>query len=131
MISGVQEGLCNFTWKEYFDILHFIICIHRNSKILAFIFQNISNNHDQNCGTSVKNVQHLAKLVLLKQKVTLITLLKKKSVKNPNIYPGILFVVAFCTRFWANFLERCWDFFNLQSSLKFWIFLIHFQYVIT
>ena len=78
MISDVQEGLCNFALKEYFDMLHFIIYIHRNPKILAFIFQNISNNHDQNCRTLVKNIQHLARLILLKQKVTLITLLKRK-----------------------------------------------------
>ena len=55
MISDVQEGLCNFALKEYFDMLHFIIYIHRNPKILAFIFQNISNNHGQSCPTSVKN----------------------------------------------------------------------------
>ena len=79
MISDIQEGLYNFALKEYFDMLHFIIYIHRNPKILTFIFQNISNNHDQNCRTSVKNVQHLARLFLLKQKLTLITLLKRKS----------------------------------------------------
>ena len=79
MISDVQEGLCNFALKEYFDMLYFIIHIYRTPKILAFIFQNISNNHDQNCRTSVKNVQHLARLFLLKQKLTLITLLKRKN----------------------------------------------------
>ena len=78
MISDVQEGLCNFVLKEYFHMLYFIIYIHRNPKILAFIFQNISNNYDQNCRTSVKNIQHLARLALLKQNVTLITLLKRK-----------------------------------------------------
>ena len=78
MISNVQEELYNFTLKEYFETLHFIIYIHRNQKILAFIFQNISNNYDQNCRTSVKNIKHLARLVLSKQKVTLITLLKRK-----------------------------------------------------
>ena len=78
MISDIQEGLCNFALKEYFDMLHFNFYICRNPKIIAFIFQNISNNQDQICRTSVKNVEHLARLVLLKQKVTLITLLKRK-----------------------------------------------------
>ena len=75
MISDVQERLCNFAVKEHFDILHFIIYIHRNPKVIAFIFQNISNNHDKNCRASDKNAQHLARLFLLKQKVTLITFL--------------------------------------------------------
>ena len=41
---------------------------------------------DQNCRTSVKNVQHLARLFLLKQKATLITLLKRNvSEKSLNL----------------------------------------------
>ena len=36
-ILDVQEGLCNFALKAYFDMLHFIIYIHRNPEILVFI----------------------------------------------------------------------------------------------
>ena len=82
MISDVQEGLCNFALKEYFDMLYFIIYIFRNPKVLVFIIQIISNNQDQKCRTSVKNVEHLGGLVLSNQKVTLITLLKRKVSKQ-------------------------------------------------
>ena len=64
-------------------MLPFIIYIHKNPKILVFI----SNNHDQNCQTSVKNVQ----LFLSKQIVTLIILLGRKfSEKIPK------FTLVFC-----------------------------------
>ena len=41
-MSYVQERLCYFALKAYFDMLHFVIYIHRNPKILVFISQIIT-----------------------------------------------------------------------------------------
>ena len=41
-MSYVQEGLCYFALKAYFDMLHFVIYIHGNPKILVFISQIIT-----------------------------------------------------------------------------------------
>ena len=41
-MSYVQEGLCYFALKAYFDMLHLVIYIHGNPKILVFISQIIT-----------------------------------------------------------------------------------------
>ena len=63
-ILDVQEGLCNFALKTYFDILHFIIYIHRNPEIVVFISQIITIKIVR---SQLKNAQHLARLFLSKQ----------------------------------------------------------------
>ena len=63
-ISDVQERLCNLALKTYFDMLHFIIYIHRNPEILVFISQIIAI---QIVRSQLKNAQHLLRLFLSKQ----------------------------------------------------------------